>query len=258
MDLGTYTDLPSVLNFNTDSNNLTLDNLYKVFGKLPNFPTDIKVNRGGSHIHEGVEITELSWSTGYGPLTQSYLLNNFYFYLFILYSLEIFLLIYFFYINLSNKLITFNLILIVLFLSLFGRLLGSYLDNFTDWQLAKKMRFEKLEEAQEILKKQEDKLRKYHLLNYGQVFENIIKKEINKKKQARLNEIDRSLFETKFEDLDTETSKLIYDRVFLPGRLQNFIITYCIYILLYILTNEDFSIFKIIFLLLYSNENLYL
>ena len=120
------------------------------------------------------------------------------------------------------------------------------------------MRFEKLEEAQEILKKQEDKLRKYHLLNYGQVFENIIKKEINKKKQARLNEIDRSLFETKFEDLDTETSKLIYDRVFLPGRLQNFIITYCIYILLYILTNEDFSIFKIIFLLLYSNENLYL
>lgn len=75
MDLGNYADLPNALNFHTDSNNLTLDNLYKVFGKLPKFPTDIKVNRGSTHIHEGVEITELSWSTGYGPLTQSYLLK---------------------------------------------------------------------------------------------------------------------------------------------------------------------------------------
>ena len=75
MDLGNYADLPKALNFNPGSKNLTLDNLYKVFGKLPNFPTDIKVNRGSTHIHEGVEITELSWSTGYGPLTQSYLLK---------------------------------------------------------------------------------------------------------------------------------------------------------------------------------------
>ena len=75
MDLGNYADLPKVLNFDPERKNLTLDSLYKVFGKLPNFPTDIKVNRGSTHIHDGVEISELSWSTGYGPLTQSYLLT---------------------------------------------------------------------------------------------------------------------------------------------------------------------------------------
>ena len=75
MDLGKYTDLPSVLGFAPDKNaKISKSQLFEVFGNLPKFPTDFKLERGNSWVHDGVKITELSWSTGYGPRTQSYLL----------------------------------------------------------------------------------------------------------------------------------------------------------------------------------------
>ena len=74
MDLGKFTDLPSALGFAPDIDaKISKSQLFEVFGKLPNFPTDFKLERGKTIEHDGVKITELSWSTGYGPRTQSYL-----------------------------------------------------------------------------------------------------------------------------------------------------------------------------------------
>ena len=74
MDLGKYIDLPSALGFAPDIDaKISKSQLFEVFGKLPKFPTDFKLERGKTIEHNGVKITELSWSTGYGPRTQSYL-----------------------------------------------------------------------------------------------------------------------------------------------------------------------------------------
>jgi hypothetical protein len=75
MDLGKYADLPSALGFAPDKEaEISRVQLFKVFGKLPQFPTDFKLVRGKSWVHDQVQITEVSWSTGYGPRTESYLL----------------------------------------------------------------------------------------------------------------------------------------------------------------------------------------
>jgi hypothetical protein len=55
--------------------NIDTAGLLKLFGQLPKFPTDFKIQRGKSWIHDGVEISELSWSTGYGPRTEAFLLR---------------------------------------------------------------------------------------------------------------------------------------------------------------------------------------
>ena len=74
MDLGKYIDLPSALGFAPDIDaKISKSQLFEVFGNLPKFPTDFKLERGKTIEHNGVKITELSWSTGYGPRTQSYL-----------------------------------------------------------------------------------------------------------------------------------------------------------------------------------------
>ena len=62
MDLGKYTDLPSALGFAPDKNaKISKSQLFEVFGKLPKFPTDFKLERGNSWVHDGVKITEINY-----------------------------------------------------------------------------------------------------------------------------------------------------------------------------------------------------
>ena len=53
MDLGKYTDLPSALGFAPDKDaKISKAQLFEVFGKLSKFPTDSKLERGKSWVHE--------------------------------------------------------------------------------------------------------------------------------------------------------------------------------------------------------------
>lgn len=75
MDLGVFADLPDALNFAPSSApQINSDGLIQHFGKLPAFPTDLAITRGANWNFEGVTITEISWSTGWGPRTQALLL----------------------------------------------------------------------------------------------------------------------------------------------------------------------------------------
>lgn len=75
MDLGVFADLPDALNFAPPSApQINSDGLIQHFGKLPAFPTDLAITRGANWNFEGVTITEISWSTGWGPRTQALLL----------------------------------------------------------------------------------------------------------------------------------------------------------------------------------------
>jgi dienelactone hydrolase len=75
-NLGDFADLESALNFNPPAKPLiNKDGLIKLFGALPKFPTDFQINRGKVVTHDGVDIEEISWSTGYGPRTEGYLLK---------------------------------------------------------------------------------------------------------------------------------------------------------------------------------------
>jgi len=74
MELGQFSDLPSKLGFSPQPNKLTSEKFISILGKLPKFPTDFQIQRGQVIKHEGVEIRKISWSTGYGPRTEAFLL----------------------------------------------------------------------------------------------------------------------------------------------------------------------------------------
>lgn len=75
-NLGKYEDLTSILNFNPPSIP-TIDSkqLLSIFGKLPNIPLNFNIEYGKVFDYEGVTIQELSWSNGYGPRTEAFLLK---------------------------------------------------------------------------------------------------------------------------------------------------------------------------------------
>lgn len=76
MDLGAFSDLPALLGFAPSSEpQINTDQLLSHLGTLPKFPTDFQIVRGKKWNHEGVTITEISWSVGWGPRTQAYLLT---------------------------------------------------------------------------------------------------------------------------------------------------------------------------------------
>ena len=75
-NLGDFADLESALNFNPPPKpKINREGLLEIFGTLPRFPQDFQIKRGISITHDGVEIEEISWSTGYGPRTAAYLLK---------------------------------------------------------------------------------------------------------------------------------------------------------------------------------------
>jgi len=76
MDLGAFNDLPTALGFAPPKGpKINGVQLLSHLGTLPNFPTDFQIMRGEKRNHEGVTITEISWSVGWGPRTQAYLLT---------------------------------------------------------------------------------------------------------------------------------------------------------------------------------------
>lgn len=75
-NLGDFSDLPSALNFSPPPKpKINGEGLLKLFGNLPNFPTDLQIKRGNVFTFDGVDIEEISWTTGYGPRTEGYLLK---------------------------------------------------------------------------------------------------------------------------------------------------------------------------------------
>ena len=75
-NLGSFSDLPAALNFQPPKHpQIDRDGLLKLFGQLPKFPTDFKIQRGNTFTHEGITITEISWHVGFGPRTEAYLLT---------------------------------------------------------------------------------------------------------------------------------------------------------------------------------------
>jgi dienelactone hydrolase len=76
MDLGAFSDLPTALGFAPPKEpKINGVQLLSHLGTLPDFPTDFQIVRGEKKNHEGVTITEISWSVGWGPRTQAYLLT---------------------------------------------------------------------------------------------------------------------------------------------------------------------------------------
>jgi len=76
MDLGEFSDLPTALGFAPPKGpKINGVQLLSHLGTLPDFPTDFQIVRGENKNHEGVTITEISWSVGWGPRTQAYLLT---------------------------------------------------------------------------------------------------------------------------------------------------------------------------------------
>lgn len=72
-NLGSFADLEKVLEFSPPIiPNIDTAGLLKLFGQLPKFPEDFQIQRGKSFSHDGVRITEISWSTGYGPRTEAF------------------------------------------------------------------------------------------------------------------------------------------------------------------------------------------
>ena len=76
MDLGAFDDLPTVLGFAPPKEpKINGVQLLSYLGTLPKFPTDFQIMRGNKWNHEGVTLTEISWSVGWGPRTHAYLLT---------------------------------------------------------------------------------------------------------------------------------------------------------------------------------------
>jgi len=76
MDLGAFSDLPTALGFAPPKGpKINGVQLLSHLGTLPDFPTDFQIVRGEKKNHEGVTITEIGWSVGWGPRTQAYLLT---------------------------------------------------------------------------------------------------------------------------------------------------------------------------------------
>jgi len=74
-NLGSFADLEKVLEFSPPTiPNIDTTSLLELFGQLPKFPSDLQIQRGKSWIHDGVQLTEISWSTGFGPRTEALLL----------------------------------------------------------------------------------------------------------------------------------------------------------------------------------------
>ena len=74
--LGKFTDLVTALDFSPPAEpEIDSAGLLNSVGNLPKFPTDFELERGKSWEHEGVQITELSWSVGWGPRTGALLLQ---------------------------------------------------------------------------------------------------------------------------------------------------------------------------------------
>ena len=177
-------------------------------------------------------------------VSPSYLLERFYHYLFIFYFFELILFIYPFYINLPNRVISIILILITLFLSIFGRLLGHYLDDSLEFNALARLRLKLLEQHILDLKLEETALKEYHIRTYGQIFQDIVDEEIKKKYDAKQRQLERDLFETTFEELEIDESKSMLDLIFYPGRLHNFTIVLCI-VLILIISGEDYNLYQI-------------
>lgn len=75
MDLAAFADLVDALNFAPPATpQIDGAGLIQSFGRLPAFPVDLAVARGASWSFEGSTITEVSWSTGWGPRTQALLI----------------------------------------------------------------------------------------------------------------------------------------------------------------------------------------
>ena len=75
MDLGEFSDLPDALGFAPPlSPSIDSSGLLRLFGKLPPFPADFALTRGRSWNFEGLRITSMSWSVGWGPRTEALLL----------------------------------------------------------------------------------------------------------------------------------------------------------------------------------------
>ena len=75
-DLGSFADLERVLDFSPPAiPNIDTATLIEIFGKLPIIPEELQIQRGKSWVHDGVDITEISWRTGYGPRTEALLLK---------------------------------------------------------------------------------------------------------------------------------------------------------------------------------------
>ncbi|MCX7027162.1 MAG: hypothetical protein NT061_06725 [Spirochaetes bacterium] len=74
-DLGTFSDLPAALDFAPPISPATDGaGLLKRFGNLPEIPDDVALIRGKSWNFEGVTISAMSWSVGWGPRTEALLL----------------------------------------------------------------------------------------------------------------------------------------------------------------------------------------
>jgi len=74
-NLSSFSDLPAALGFNPpETPKIKRDELLSSLGTLPKFPTDFKIERGRNWLHDGLRISEISWSVGYGPRTQGLLL----------------------------------------------------------------------------------------------------------------------------------------------------------------------------------------
>jgi len=67
-NLSSFSDLPAALGFNPpETPKIKRDELLSSLGTLPKFPTDFKIERGRNWLHDGLRISEISWSVGYGP-----------------------------------------------------------------------------------------------------------------------------------------------------------------------------------------------
>lgn len=76
MDLGPYSDLPNKLNFNSEKKeNFSREGLFNSFGKLPEFPEKLSIKREPNFIYDDLEVTPLTWWSGYGPETKAFLVR---------------------------------------------------------------------------------------------------------------------------------------------------------------------------------------
>lgn len=76
MDLKPFEDLPKKLNFQAGKNHLISRNeLIKSFGQVPSLPDKFSLKRGENFNFDGLEITPLTWSVGFGPPTKAFLVR---------------------------------------------------------------------------------------------------------------------------------------------------------------------------------------
>ncbi len=159
--------------------------------------------------------------------TKEYFVANFYIYLFFLYFFEFLILIYCRTYNLSNKEIASIFLILIIMNSLIGDLQADLINFLTDWNSAKDIRQKLINDAFAILEKEEFELRKYHVVNFGKVFENLIDEEMNFKKEAKLNEIDKAIADDDIADLDLPPVHLTaWEAFFEPDMF----LEWCVYI----------------------------